>query len=356
MKNVSQLFELKAAKGDIGVEIECEGKGLKEVVNDVWRTEHDGSLRGHYPQTCAEFILTRPIPVNAVEAAIINLQEELKGAKFDFSYRTSVHIHVNVQKLEWQQVCAMLYAYYLLEEPLMTFAGKGRKGNNFCLRLQDAEGVLETVEKLFAQGERGPAFIQADQIRYSAMNIEAIKKYGSLEFRGMEGNIDEKRIQTLAKALVAIREYAVANDTPEAVYERFNHIGPIPFMQEVLGELTEDFFYPKAMRDMLTSFSLSLDLPFAYKRFAEQPPRKAGEYKVGDIISYDEAVVLAEKKGYSFIPAAGRTYELVEVPKPEMVRIVPPAKPKPQVAFDAGAWAELRAVQGPIFADDFEIQ
>lgn len=341
MKKIVELFKVKAIKGDVGVEIEVEGKGLKEVFTDVWKTEIDGSLRGRYPNTCAEFILARPIPVGAVEAAIINLKEELKGAEFDFSYRTSVHTHVNVQHLEFQQLLAMLYTYYLLEEPLMTFAGKKRKGNNFCLRLQDAEGVLNVVTKLFEFGEQGTMYVKPDQVRYSAMNIEALRKYGSVEFRGMEGNIDEKRIQKLCTALVRIREYGVKQDTPEAVYERFSELGSIPFMQEVLGDIADDFHYARAEKDMLVSFSISLDLPFAFKRLLAKPKKEKGVLEEGGIVDYDTAIKLIRAGGHVEAHEEEEgMYVIIDLPKPKVKK----------VAWPAGAFNDIQLNIDPVNA------
>lgn len=332
MKKVIELFKgLKVAKGDVGIEIECEGKNLKEIFTDVWKTTHDGSLRGRYPDQTAEYVLDHPIPVGAVEAAIINLKESLEGATFEFSYRTSVHVHVNVQQLKYEQLLAMLYTYYLLEEPLMTFSGKKRKGNNFCLRLQDAEGMLQTVNKMFEHGEFGIKFIPQDVIRYSAMNLEALKKYGSVEFRGMEGNIDVNRIKTLCMALVRIREYGDRCDTPEAVYERFNELGPIAFMNDVLGDVADEFYYPRALKDILTSFSISLDLPFAFKRFASRPAKKDGEWHVGDIVDYDTALKVQRAGGQVVHSDVPHMYEVTVAP---VVRKVAKAVKFDQVIAD----------------------
>ncbi len=47
MKKVFQLLnKAKAIPGDVGIEIECEGRNLGIVDSKYWSTEQDGSLRG----------------------------------------------------------------------------------------------------------------------------------------------------------------------------------------------------------------------------------------------------------------------------------------------------------------------
>jgi hypothetical protein len=320
MKKVIELLGTKSQRGDIGIEIECEGQGMIALDEAVWRSENDGSLRGEYPDTRCEYILAKPLKIDAVPVALNELSNRLKevGAVLAFSHRCSVHVHVNVQQLEYQQLLAFMYAYYLLEEPFMTFCGKARKGNNFCLRLQDAEGVLDVVNAMFSQGEEGIHLIRPDAQRYAAMNFEALRKYGSVEFRGMEGNMDIKRITTWCNALIRMRQFAVKMDTPTAVYELFMQKGPVDFVAEVLGDIADSFHYLRLVKDVQKSFSLSLDLPFKFAELISKPKEVEGEYKLGQLVTYAVAVKLA-KKNYQFDYAPDGMYKIVKLPeKPKM--------------------------------------
>lgn len=310
MSKVIELIKTKAVKGDVGIEIEVEGENLKAVDNAVWRSENDGSLRGHFPQTACEYILTKPIPVKDVTVALEGLREELKDAIFAFSYRTSVHVHLNVQQLEFKELLSMMYTYYLLEEPLMNFCGKTRKGNNFCLRLSDAEGVLDFVSSMFEWGADGINNIPGDNARYAAMNVEAIKKYGSVEFRGMEGNMDVNRIQTWCDILVSIREYSKDKD-PKAVYEDFMKYGALGFVQKVLDQNALTVHYARMARDVETSFSISIDLPFAYKEAKEIEVKDYWLYNVGDLVKYEEAVLVQRNGGNVEGTQKARVYKVV---------------------------------------------
>jgi hypothetical protein len=225
--------------------------------------------------------MRKPLPLAEVKDALTCLAQNLKDnkAKPDFSFRTSVHVHINCQELTYNQYLNFLYTYFLLEEPLMTFCGRERKGNRFCLRLQDAEGMLETFNRMFQfQEEDGFAHIPPNKVRYSAMNIEATTKYGSLEFRGMKGNMDVDYINDWVMAISYLRAFAQSVEDPTKVYDLYAELEAQGFMEHVLKELAPKFYYARASRDVQRSFSLSLDLPF---RFGEQAAiRKAAQKRV----------------------------------------------------------------------------
>ena len=275
MKKLYEILGQRLANGDVGIEIEMEGHDFPAVVNDKWKITVDGSLRGEN----REFVFAKPLPVGEVKGALTDLKKALKaaGTEIDFSFRTSVHVHVNCQDLTYVQYLNFLYTYMLLEEPLITFCGKERKGNRFCLRLQDAEGMLDTYHNLFTMGQAGFEYIPADHVRYSAMNIEATTKFGSLEFRGMAGCMDVERIDTWANALVYIREFARGCKDPSDVYAKYAELEAMGFMEAVLKEYTPAFYYPRASRDIQQSFSLSIDLPFAYGEYARKEAERIKE-------------------------------------------------------------------------------
>jgi hypothetical protein len=176
MQKLHELLGKAPLQGDVGLEIECEGVGFKKVDNDFWRCEDDGSLRGVYPSTRIEYVLRKPIPVDQVKAAVINLKAALPNAVPEFSFRTSVHVHVNVLELTEAQLLTFIYTYLLLEEPLMSLCGKERKGNRFCLRYQDADGMSGVLSQVFSKGVNSLGNYGEGDIRYAAMNLAAIIK------------------------------------------------------------------------------------------------------------------------------------------------------------------------------------
>lgn len=270
MKKVFQfLSKSKAIPGDVGIEIECEGKKIQVLDGKYWKTEQDGSLRGRFPDEASEFVLKKPIDVKEVIPAMEELINHQKDAKLDFGYRTSVHVHVNVQDLTSDELMNFIYTYLLLEEPLVNFCGRERKGNRFCLRVQDAEGFVFTLADVFRQGV--PAAIRLDEnsIRYSSLNIASLRKYGSIEFRAMRGNMDAELINIWCNSLVSLREFSKQFKEPKDVVRAFLDHDPKDFMKEALGEWYSYYTYPRMVKEIQRSYSLSLDLPFAFKSYKE---------------------------------------------------------------------------------------
>lgn len=317
-----QLLGLVETKGDVGLEIEVEGDGLVEVRDAIWRSEPDGSLRGHYPDTACEYILKKPIPIDKVEAAVRGLNKHLAESKPNFSFRTSVHVHVNVQQLDIDQIMNMIYTYLLIEEPLINFCGKVRKGNQFALRLVDAEGLIGGLANIFTNGRIA---FEGDHYRYASLNIEALTKYGSLEFRGMRGTLDNKVITAWANTLINIREYAKAMESPMDVYEDYVKLGPRGFFDKVVGKYAEVYEYPRLTQEIQRNFSLTLDLPHMFRKQWEdrkKPKPKEMDYqgiRKGDIVTQKQAIDLINLKigfeGHMFKGMGGMKYEVIAIPK-----------------------------------------
>ncbi len=288
MKTIAQILGKANKAGDVGIEIECEGARLVgEIPGNVWKAENDGSLRGAFPDTACEYVLEKPIPIAEVPGALQLLDKTLKEnkAKLDFSFRTSVHVHINVLGLTEKQLDNLILTYLLLEEPLMNYCGKERKCNRFCLRVQDAEGVVEVLSELCRIGvyDFCNGYLREDNVRYSAFNVASIKKYGSVEFRGMRGTMDKGVLLNWINALHAIREFAKKMPSAVEIGKLYEDTTYEEFLKEILGEfLYKNFLYPKLEQDMARSFSLCWDVQhtLANKEYLEEKEEKPREYKV----------------------------------------------------------------------------
>lgn len=259
---IHEIVNLPSQEGvDVGIEIEVEGEQLPTEVSKYWSVIPDGSLRGGL-----EYVYKQPKNVGMVEETLIELQNTFikNKSKPKFSFRTSVHVHVNCLPLTYQQVLNYIYTYYLLEDILVDFCGESRKGNRFCLRLQDADGSLEYIEKLFSStgGQRVFRRIPRDMIRYAALNIEALPKFGTLEFRSMRGTLDGNVIIPWVETLVNIREYAKGFENSRAIFDRLEEIGERQFFQEAIGKHYPLLDNGKVERSINLGRSLSVNLPF----------------------------------------------------------------------------------------------
>lgn len=258
---IYEIIGFDPIEGDVGIEIEAEG-ALPEIRGDkYWKTVPDGSLRNGL-----EYVHRKPIPISKVNDSlnILNKRLEDAGAEVNFSFRTSVHVHVNCLRMEYKHVLNYIYIYLMLESLLVEYCGEGRKCNRFCLRLEDADGSIDLLSALFRSNgnKRVIQDIANDQLRYASINVQALNKYGSLEFRAMRGTVDPKIIVPWAETLVHMRDYSAQFDSPKDVFDRIEDIGFKPFFDEALGEHKDLFDKGDVEYIIAKAQSLAIEIPF----------------------------------------------------------------------------------------------
>ena len=196
--------------GDIGIEIEAEGPhgganpASKWQHNRIqanrnpkyWITKEDHSLRNG-----VEYVTTTAVPLSELDACLAEFAEFSKDTKYRTeSIRTSVHYHINVGDLTLNQVLAAIVGYWLLETPLVGTQPAYRIGNLHCLRVSDADflvndlcSALEKEAVPLVEGFLG------DNVKYAALNLNTVYRFGSLEFRFNAGSTDIKEIGEWAR-------------------------------------------------------------------------------------------------------------------------------------------------------------
>lgn len=282
---LQDFLRLDGVEGLFGVEIEIEGENLPEDIPKEWRMEHDGSLRGQYPRQCAEYVFRKPLDPTKAKLTINKLIKylEQEEARPNFSHRTSLHVHVNCQQLDWEQYSAFLYTSLLMERVMLQYCGKGRIGNRFCLRVSDAEGYADDLLTLFTKGFEFFALGGGApyKVKYSAINIAPAREYGSLEFRGMRGTLDKAVIFNWLTALENVYNFALEKGSVEKVHKFFVNSAIEDFYKEVLGGVSDAFYYKGAYDDIRLCHSLLIDV--AYNCYNKQAVPKDPVVEVNKI-------------------------------------------------------------------------
>ncbi len=236
MKNkISNLFNFpKVLKGnEIGIEIEIEGENLRNINNIYWLSKQDGSLRG---KETIEYVLRKPIRINQTRAILRILKKELKQNKTIIlpSNRCSVHIHINVQHMLEKEAFIFILLYLIVEEILIDYCGEGRKGNLFCLQAKDAEELINKL--IFIKRSRTFKVLQQQGFRYSAINIEAIVKFGSLEFRSFKTPKELLNIAKWIDILYQVKKASLLFKNEEELISSFSFLGENIFLERVFGD------------------------------------------------------------------------------------------------------------------------
>lgn len=244
---VRQFYGHDAKKGDVGIELEVEGRRLPtgEYVGlntkNVWRYAVDHSLRG---EENAEYVLRTPISFDEVPTAVASLWSLFASneSRLDDSNRTSVHIHLNVQEWYINRITSFAALFFSLEEFLVQWCGEYRVGNLFCLRAKDAPSLCIDLQQYI---RRSMQYDLSDNLHYANLNFQALAKFGSLEVRAMRGVTDPEILITWVDILRRIYDQSKNFEDPRDVCNMFSAEGPLAYAEAILGS-----HFPRIARDI----------------------------------------------------------------------------------------------------------
>lgn len=241
--------------GMFGIEVEVEGANLPAEIAG-FKAHRDGSLRGE----ALEYVFRQPYSYEDTLKKLKVFEKSFKNARVDMSYRTSVHVHVNVNALNKAQLCTFLYLSYLFETALVNYCGPTRIGNRFCLRIIDAVDKVRELEAAFVT--RGFQVHNEDAGKYSAINLACTPKYGSVEFRSMRGTVSAEEIGNWVSLLNQLYNAALKYKHPRDVAQDFLDLGAKGFAEKVFEDFYKVVSYEDLEHDLRTNFSLLISLPY----------------------------------------------------------------------------------------------
>jgi hypothetical protein len=228
-QSLNQLFFWeRRPKGEIGIEVEVEGGPWPDGQATNWIPHVDNSLRNGG----IEYVVRQPVLRERVGAALETLNKYLADSNKVFSYRTSIHVHVNVQDVTLRQWVNYIALFCIFEELLVNVVGPERAGNKFCLRFKDADASM----RLLRQGildESLPNVLGGD-LKYASCNIRATVSHGTLEFRAMRGNLDVPFIKAWVDTLLALKDAAKVTRDPSVFVQEMSFLGPMGFARKYL--------------------------------------------------------------------------------------------------------------------------
>lgn len=278
----------KHHKDTIGLEIEVEGRNLPLTIFAHWVVHDDGSLRG---QENAEYVLRQPVSRKALEEALVYLEEKFKesGAELDNdSDRTSVHVHLNVQDRTWAEVFTFWTLWTIIEDLSFELCGTERRGNLFCLRVKDAEGLIQAARLSF---EEQALPFQFNDYRYAACNLNATNKFGSIEFRGMHGTVNAEEILRWVDFLRNCLRASAKFKNPHEVIAEFSKKGPQDFLTSIF-DFPRDILrtlqnHPDWRKSLWEGMRLAQDIAWLItdwgeKTIKEESPKKEKFYDTAE--------------------------------------------------------------------------
>lgn len=184
----------------VGIEIEVENIMEQEYTLKLWDQVGDGSIvRG------VEYV-SKPIWGTAITDALDEIRVVFKKADPYLSFRTSIHIHLNVLNMEPDQLEHFVLLYVLYELPLFRLHEDwGRYDNIFCVPARKSMKVQDGYALLLDDLSRRR--IRGDYVgyKYSAFNPNALQRFGTMEFRHMGGTTDMDRVDQWINILLQLK-------------------------------------------------------------------------------------------------------------------------------------------------------
>lgn len=243
----------KYPKNAQGIEIEVETnephwnvpEGHGYSLDDYWKVKRDGSLR----RNGAEFILQKPLHGAELLKSIIEIHKTFSQVKIFDSIRTSTHVHHNVQDKTGYDLVNIFALYWIVEDLLLDFCGKHRKGNYNCLSISQTNdfrmGIEDWLKSIYKNPEAKSNLIgsntiysySSDNYRYSALSPKPLVEFGSIEFRGMRCLTNKDDIWGWSRIIQKLFSYQEKNPRLDTVLANFDRMTP----KEIIHEIFEEF-------------------------------------------------------------------------------------------------------------------
>jgi len=211
-------------KCSVGIEVELEGipqvsTAAKKALS-LWTLAHDGSLQNGIE------LVSKPVWGSAITDALNELRKFFKTYKAYLSFRTSVHVHVNVLDLEPKELEHLIKLYLFYEPSLFRLHSDwNRYENIFCVPARKSvriqEGYAALLHDVKERGQCGTSYVGC---KYAALNPNSVGHFGTLEFRHMGGTDNVDRIDKWINLLLQLKVAAEASapfDQPHDVFGKY---------------------------------------------------------------------------------------------------------------------------------------
>lgn len=222
----------------LGIEIEIEkADSLYDKRPMYWSIKEDGSLR----DGGVELVFKKPYLGIFAEKAIDEAYDILLKKDMEVSPRTGIHVHIDIQDMTLRAFKALCLLYALVEEPLFQWVGNYRDSNNFCMPWYEAEGDIGLISEIL-QSEKENFSSKTRRVqRYAALNLNAVSKFGSVEFRHLQTTLDKDILLEWVNLLLSLKKYAVNFKLSHGkdILEKFSSLGPERFIKDIFGPLSK---------------------------------------------------------------------------------------------------------------------
>lgn len=227
-------------------------------VQAYFNIHSDGSLRNHG----SEFTFKSGYSGTKILAAMTAMDECARIMKFEGSYRTSMHAHLNMHDVTFPQDVFAIGAVYCLAEPfLYDFVGNDRDCCNYCVPWYAHPGHFEQYFKTIKGSKAiglANAFKNSKTYKYSGLNFFSLGDFGTVEFRQAPVTMQKAKIVTWINLIMRLKKWVLEHPgvTGEALIYRAQNLGAEAFLRELFQEDYREAV--KMTRDLTSAFKLGM--------------------------------------------------------------------------------------------------
>lgn len=184
----------------LGMELEMEGWDDRDQAFTGFNFTDDGSLRNNGVEA-----VSSPIANKYVGNLLTAFFKHFKVTEDNYSERCSLHVHMDMQQRNTEELTTLLLIYQTVERLLFKFIGHDREDSIFCVPWFQSGVSFRLAEQLIDGGVYYPA---RQWQKYSALNIQPLTTQGTIEFRHLHGTCDVKLIVSWINLLCRMIDFA----------------------------------------------------------------------------------------------------------------------------------------------------
>lgn len=243
-------YALPLASTLCGIELEVDDPQGREgvvhptCISPTWKQVHDGSLNNGY-----EYVLNAPLAGKQLTNAIYQLFDH--GTKTTRTFTGSTHIHVNViDGMRMNQLKNLVLLCYYFEDMLYGVGDYSRKWCGYANPM--ASIPVATMKDIFALNDLYQFNHAIDRAgRYYGLNLKAMEKFGSVEFRYFPTATSPEELLSWLKLVQLFKKAALESGTPAKLVDVLStEEGVATFMAKYFSDYKDSWHYAGSFGDI----------------------------------------------------------------------------------------------------------
>lgn len=243
-------YQLPLASTLCGIELEVDDPQDNEgiihptCISPTWKQVHDGSLSNGY-----EYVLNAPLAGKQLTNAIYQLFDH--GTRTTRTFTGSTHIHVNViDGMRMNQLKNLVLLCYYFEDMLYGVGDYTRKWCGYANPM--ASIPVATMKDIFALNDLYNFNYALDRAgRYYGLNLKAMDKFGSVEFRYFPTATSAEELLSWLKLTQLFKKAALESGTPAKLVDVLStEEGVASFMAKYFSDYKDSWHYAGSFGDI----------------------------------------------------------------------------------------------------------